>query len=280
MTLSTPGSLDNANYIPTDIPCTQIPKIIQQVTLYTTLTILNINYCSTIIYDTKLNFIMIIKSISLFRRFVLNYKFHHNANFKKDYILQKRNHPLILRIFHSNFFYFFTTFKNQFDKILRGVGKNPNRHTLTITAGDTVIEQQASFSQPFPSFIVRRSASLRYSFRLFLYFRLPNGAAAKQRGRTPGAGVTCTGSFVSALLFLRAHHPISPSLPSPTVFRPSITFHSSCMVLATSSNHWVPRRDKKENGTRPEEGARRRRKEGERRSHDLCVNGVLARKSL
>lgn len=90
MTLSTPGSLDNANYIATDIPCTQIPKIIQQVTLYTTLTILNINYCSTIIYDTKLNFIMIIKSISLFRRFVLNYKFHHN--FKKGlyyHFLQK-----------------------------------------------------------------------------------------------------------------------------------------------------------------------------------------------
>lgn len=72
---------------------------------------------------------------------------------------------------------------------------------------------------------------------------------------------------------------LPPSHP-PTVFRPSITFHSSCMVLATSSNHWVPRRDKKENGMRPEEGARRRRKEGERKSHDLCVNGVLARKSL
>lgn len=51
------------------------------------------------------------------------------------------------------------------------------------------------------------------------------------------------------------------------------------MVLATSSNHWVPRRDKKENGTRPEEGARRR-KEGERRSHDLCVNGVLAKEPM
>lgn len=101
MTLSTPGSLDNANYIPTDIPCTQIPKIIQQLTLYTTLTILNINCCSTIIYDTKLNFIMIIKSISLFRRFVLYYKFCHN--FKKDYIIiffKKGNYPLILTIYY------------------------------------------------------------------------------------------------------------------------------------------------------------------------------------
>lgn len=52
------------------------------------------------------------------------------------------------------------------------------------------------------------------------------------------------------------------------------------MVLATSSNHWVPRRDKKENGMRPEEGARRRRKEGERKSHDLCVNGVLAKEPM
>lgn len=48
MSLSTPGSLDNANYTPTNIPCTQI----QQITLYTTL-ILNINYCSTIIYEAK-----------------------------------------------------------------------------------------------------------------------------------------------------------------------------------------------------------------------------------
>lgn len=85
MSLSTPGSLDNANYIPTNIPCAQIPKIIQQVTLYTTLMILNTNYCSIIIYDTKLNFI-IIKSISIFQ-FVLNYKFHHNVNFKKESIL-------------------------------------------------------------------------------------------------------------------------------------------------------------------------------------------------
>lgn len=32
-------------------------------------------------------------------------------------------------------------------------------------------------------------------------------------------------------------------------------------MLATSSNHWVPRRAKKENGTRPEVGAGRKRDE-------------------
>lgn len=32
-------------------------------------------------------------------------------------------------------------------------------------------------------------------------------------------------------------------------------------MLATSSNHWVPRRGKKENGTRPEVGAGRKRDE-------------------
>lgn len=63
--------------------------------------ILNTNYCSIIIYDTKLNFI-IIKSISIFQ-FVLNYKFHHNVNFKKDSIIiffKKGNNPLILKTYH------------------------------------------------------------------------------------------------------------------------------------------------------------------------------------
>lgn len=137
-------------------------------------------------------------------------------------------------------------------------------------------------------FIVRRSVSLRYSFRLSLYFRLPNGAAAKQRGRTPGAGVTCTGSFVSALLFLRAHHPIPPSLPSLHSLPPFHNFPFLCMVLATSSNHWVPRRDKKENGTWPEgarggggrRGGMKRRKEKSRpvRKRWACARKVHDRK--
>lgn len=56
-------------------------------------------------------------------------------------------------------------------------------------------------------------------------------------------------SFVSAPLtsglITQPYHPSA-------VLRLSITFHSSATVLATSSNHWVVRRDKKENGTRPE----------------------------
>lgn len=78
MSLSTPGSLDNANYTPTNIPCTLIQQVIYNFD--------DLEYQLLFHLFTKLNFTTIIKSISIFQRFVLNYKFHHNANFKKDSI--------------------------------------------------------------------------------------------------------------------------------------------------------------------------------------------------
>lgn len=206
---------------------------------------------------TKLNFITIIKSISIFQRFVLNYKFHHNANFKKDSItiffkkssvnfenlllnqskffkdsfynykfhhnfkkdsiiifFNEGNHPSIFRIFHNvlNFFFsFFALLKSNWTKLFEELAKI---RIATRWQSRPVTRSSNSGRHSANRFLLSLSAgSLPYDIRFDFFFIsvLPNGAAAKQRGRAPGAGVTCTGSFVSALLFLRAHHPIPPS---------------------------------------------------------------------
>lgn len=254
MSLSTPGSLDNANYIPTNIPCTQIPKLIQQ--------LWRSCISTTVIYHgTKLNFIMIIKSISVFQRFVLN----NNANFEKISItifLQGReNHRLILRIFLFPLFKALARQNSSSWRTIR-VGKNPNRHTLTITAGDTVIEQRASFSQPFPPSL--SAAPLPYDIRFDFFFIsvcLTVRPRNKEDGRR-GRGWRARALLCLLLLFLRAHHPIPPSTP----FRPSITLHSSawCSLLRLITGYLGEVKRKTERGRK---GGRR----GGRREVTTCA---------
>lgn len=110
----------------------------------------------------------------------------------------------------------------------------------------------------------------------FLYFRLLNGAAAKQRGWTPRGG------YRAALFCVCSSSCGLITQPSAIPPRGLSAFHNFpflctvCSLLRLITGYLVELKRKTERGrkwAREGKGTKRGK-----RSHDLCVNGVLARK--
>ena len=110
----------------------------------------------------------------------------------------------------------------------------------------------------------------------FLYFRLLNGAAAKQRGWTPRGG------YRAALFCVCSSSCGLITQPSTIPPRGLSAFHNFpflctvCSLLRLITGYLVELKRKTERGrkwAREGKGTKRGK-----RSHDLCVNGVLARK--
>lgn len=187
------------------------------------------------------------------------------------------------------FFFTFYSSKPKFEKISsswetiigtwrKSESPHPDNH------GQWHGHRTAGVIQPTVSFFFLLSAGpfpydIRFDF-LFISVCLtvrPRNKEDGRRGRGWRARVLLCLLSSSSGLITQSLPPFHPS----TVFRPSITFHSSawCSLLRLITGYLGEIKRKTERGRKgreeEEEGGEGWR--GERRSHDLCVNGELAR---